>query len=414
MSSGRRRTRCVCMLALAAVAIAVPTAARASTIFRGPFYNTASAPTAHKPQSKLWFAGGRWWGLLWNAHAYSWGIYRLDRASHAWVSTGVSLDTRRDAHPDVVADGDTITVASAAAPGTRDKDQRILVWQASLVGGHWKLSGPPVAPTLATPEAVVVDRDSSGTIWVAYTDDNGGGGRRVLVMHSTSDVRHFTEPAPLGVDGSEDLSDDDVVAIAAYGDRIGLLWSNQTRGSFGFASRPAGSDTTAWSGQVVLQGAYLSDDHLSLKSPQDGSGRVFALVKTSLNDERSTPDAPQMLLLVLSSDGVWSSYPVWSIADHVTRPLLLLVPSRNVAVVFSSSPCCGGGVIYEKTTSMSAPAFTAGLGTPFLRTAEDLRLNNPTSTKQPLDAQMGIVVVASDDHTRTYATGVAPLPPAAP
>ena len=177
----------------------------------------------------------------------------------------------------------------------------------------------------------MLDEDSTGTLWVAYTDDNGGGGRRVVVTHSTSDTRHFTAPAPLGVDGSEDLSDDDVVAIAAYGDRVGLLWSNQTRGSFVFASRPAGSTTTDWVGQLALQGTYLSDDHLSLKSPHDGSKRLYALVKTSLNDERSAPDAPQMLLLTLGDDGAWHSYPVWTITDHVTRPLLLLAPARNAA-----------------------------------------------------------------------------------
>ncbi|MDX6566761.1 MAG: serralysin [Gaiellales bacterium] len=414
MSLGWGGRRCFCMLALAGAAVAWPASASSSTIFRGPAYKTAQAPTAHKPQSKLWFAGGRWWSILWNAHRFHWGIYRLDRRTHTWVGTGAMLDTRRDAHADAVADGDSVTVVSAAPPGTRDTDQRILLWQLSLSGSQWNASGPPVAPALATPEAVVLDQDSTGTVWVAYTDDNGGGGRRVLVTHSTSDTRHFTAPASPGVDGSEDLSDDDVVAIAAYGDRIGLLWSNQTRGSFVFASRPAGSGTTTWVGQTVLQGAFESDDHLSLKSPHDGSGRLYALVKTSLNDSRAAPDAPQMLLLALGDDGAWRSYPVWTIADRVTRPLLLLVPSRNVALVFASSPCCGGGVVYEKSTSMTAPAFAPGLGSPFIHTSEDLHLNNPTSTKQPLDPQMGIVVVASDDHTRTYATGVAPLPRAKP
>jgi hypothetical protein len=402
------------MLALAAAAIAAPVSARAATIFRGPVYKTAPAPTAHKPQSKLWFAGGRWWSVMWNAHAYSYRIYRLDRKAHRWVGTETALDTRRDSHADVTSSGLTVMIASAAPPGTHDKDRRILLWRLSLEGGQWVRSGPPVAPALATPEAVVLDEDSTGTVWIAYTDDNGGGGRRVLATHSTSDLRHFTAPAPLGVDGSDDLSDDDLVAIAAYGDRIGLLWSNQTRGSFVFASRPAGSTTTTWVGQPVFQGTYLSDDHLSLKSPHDGSGRLYALVKTSLNDERSAPNAPQMLLLALGDDGAWRSYPVWTIADHVTRPLLLLAPSRNVALVFASSPCCSGGVVYEKTTSLTTPGFAPGLGTPFVHTPEDPHLNNPTSTKQPLDAQMGIVVVASDDRTRTYATGVAPLPPAAP
>jgi hypothetical protein len=414
MSAAGRRTSRACVLALAGAALAAPSGAQASTIFRGPVYKTAPAPTAHKPQSKLWFAGGRWWSVMWDSHAFSYRIYRLDRKSHAWVGTEVPLDTRRDSHADVTASGTTVMIASAAPPGTHDKDRRILLWQLSLSGSHWTRIGAPVAAALATPEAVVLDVDSTGTIWIAYTDDNGGGGRRVLVTHSTSDTRHFTAPAPLGVDGSEDLSDDDIVAVAAYGDRVGLLWSNQTRGSFVFASRPAGSTTTPWVGQPVFQGTYLADDHLSLKSPHDGSSRLYALVKTSLNDEHSAPDAAQMLLLTLGDDGIWRSYPVWTIADHVTRPLLLLAPSRNVVLVFAASPCCSGGVIYEKTASMTAPAFAPGLGTPFVHTSEDLKLNNPTSTKQPLDAQMGVVVTASDDHTRTYATAVAPLPPTAP
>jgi hypothetical protein len=402
------------VLVLALAALTGEASARASTIFRGPFYKTAPAPTAHKPQSKIWFAGGQWWGVLWNTKAYRYRIYRLDRTNHAWVDTQVALDTRRDSHADVASYGTTVLIASAAPPGTHDKDRRILLWQLRLEGRRWVPSGHPVAPALATPEAVVLDQDSTGTIWIAYTDDNGGGGRRVLVTHSTSDTRHFIAPAPLGVDGSEDLSDDDVVAVAAYGDRVGLLWSNQTRGSFVFASRPAGSTTSTWVGQPVFQGIYLSDDHLSLKSPHDGSHRLYALVKTSLNDERSAPDAAQMLFLALGDDGVWHTYPVWTIADHVTRPLLVLAPSRNLALVFASSPCCSGGVIYEKTSSLTAPAFAPGVGTPFLQTPQDTKLNNPTSTKQPLDAQTGLVVVASDDRTRTYATGVAALPPAVP
>ena len=73
----------------------------------------------------------------------------------------------------------------------------------------------------------------------------------------------------------------------------------------------------------MLQGAFESDDHLSLKSPHDGSGRLYALVKTSLNDSHAPAGDPQMLFLALGDDGAWSSYPVWTIGDHVTRPLLL-------------------------------------------------------------------------------------------
>ncbi len=125
---------------------------------------------------------------MWDARAYGYRIYRLDRAKHRWIGTGTKLDTRRDAHADAVADGNHVSIVSAAPPGTHDADRRILLWQLTLEGSRWDAAGPPVSPALATPEAVVLDEDSTGTIWVAYTDDNGGGGRRV--RRHALDERH--------------------------------------------------------------------------------------------------------------------------------------------------------------------------------------------------------------------------------
>src|SRR5919197_4394442 len=46
-------------------------------------YSGASAPTGQKPQSKLWFNDGSWWGVLYNsagtiASGKGWHIYRFD------------------------------------------------------------------------------------------------------------------------------------------------------------------------------------------------------------------------------------------------------------------------------------------------------------------------------------------------
>ena len=48
-----------------------------------------TAPTGEKPQSKLWFNDGIWWGSIWSKTKYT--IQGLD-ASGTWVNTGVPID----------------------------------------------------------------------------------------------------------------------------------------------------------------------------------------------------------------------------------------------------------------------------------------------------------------------------------
>jgi hypothetical protein len=51
---------------------------------------------------------------------------------------------------------------------------------------------------------------------------------------------------------------------------------------------------------------------------------------------------------------------------------------------------------------MSNPVFPEGLGTPFIQSDTDLKVNNPTSTKQPLNQSTGLLVLASDQNSRYY------------
>jgi hypothetical protein len=50
-----------------------------------------SRVTGEKPESKLWWAGGYWWGSLYYPPAGEYHIYRLNPASHDWVDIGVAL-----------------------------------------------------------------------------------------------------------------------------------------------------------------------------------------------------------------------------------------------------------------------------------------------------------------------------------
>lgn len=53
-------------------------------------------PTESKPESKLWWNDGFWWGSLWNPTANQYHIYRLNWATQTWADTGTAIDDRRD------------------------------------------------------------------------------------------------------------------------------------------------------------------------------------------------------------------------------------------------------------------------------------------------------------------------------
>src|SRR5215216_5041581 len=61
----------------------------------GPNVNGAErTPTESKPESKLWWNDGYWWGSMFSAASGTYHIYRLDLTSQTWVDTDTVLDNR--------------------------------------------------------------------------------------------------------------------------------------------------------------------------------------------------------------------------------------------------------------------------------------------------------------------------------
>src|SRR5262245_10278516 len=88
---------------LAALGIALVAAASTAFAqdigFEGPVYTGAGAtPTEAKPQSKLWFNDGIWWGALWSTSASAFRIHRLNFTTHVWTDTGVAIESRTNSH----------------------------------------------------------------------------------------------------------------------------------------------------------------------------------------------------------------------------------------------------------------------------------------------------------------------------
>src|SRR5215217_2659858 len=375
--------------------------------YRDFSYDAASAvaPTGEKPQSKLWFNDGTWWGSLFNRSAEEHHIYRYDRASHTWSDTGTLIDERNSSKADVLWDGSHLYVATAGATSASSHSGRVVRYSYDAATRQYSRdSGFPVTVTSGGMEAIVLDKDTTGKLWVTYTQNN-----QVYVNHSLGSDQTWGTPFVLPVSGTT-VSSDDISGIVAFdtqtaAPQIGVMWSNQVDDAVYFATHRDGDADNVWQGsRTAIQGPNTADDHISLRSLQadDVSGRVFAGVKTSLGDlPNPNPNAPLILLLVRGQDGSWSNYVFGRISDHHTRPIIMLDQEHRNLYMFAIAPETSG-VIYYKKTSLSNISFSEGLGTPFIQSTTDTHINNATSTKQNVNSATGLLVLASDDTSKYY------------
>jgi hypothetical protein len=386
-----------------------------------PFGTTATpAPTGEKPESKLWFNDGIWWGSLFNAQANEYRIYRFNVATNGWTDTGTTLDTRPNSKADALWDGQSLYIVShvfstnAQASASSSNWARLYRFSYNSTTKAYALdSGFPVNVTRGTAEALTIAKDSAQRLWITHVE-----GGKVKVNWSQSSDLDWGVPVNLPVDATAmDCSTDDISSVVAFGgNRIGLMWSNQTTKKLHFVFRYDVDPPTVWQPvETVFPGSGCSsgscaDDHISLKAA--GDGRLFAAVKTSLTANTS----PQLVLVARDSAATWTGYTLQLVQEHHTRAILLLDEQNHRLLVFSASE--SGDAVYVKSSPMDAIAFPSGHGEFFIKSASDDDTNNPTSTKQNVNGSTGALVLASDEVTRfylhNYLTLSAPAAPADP
>jgi hypothetical protein len=273
---------------------------------------------------------------------------------------------------------------------------------------RWTLDpGYPTVTIAATApvEAVVIDKDSTGRLWITYTQNTAGGNSRAVYVAHTGGAPGdaWNAPYQLPVGHAADLTPDDISSVVAYGKSIGVMWSNQTTQTVYFAAHADGTGDAAanWTRSTALSGRFAADDHINMKSIQgDTQGRVFAVVKTGIGDSSiGSPFDAQIVLLQRTSTGAWKSYPVGTVRDDHTRPIVLTDQRTRRLYVFATSPTvadAGVQTIYYKVTSLDAPSFTTGLGTRFMRSSSGFDINDASSTKQDLGSLPYLLVLGSD------------------
>jgi hypothetical protein len=392
---------------LATMALASPATAYADVGYQGPQFtaNAVAAPTGQKPQSKLWFHDGSWWGSLFVPAAGTNGeyrIHRLDPATHAWHDTGTPLDDRNSSEADVLWDGSHLYVASSSESAGVAEIRLFRFSYNACTRSYLLDSGfpVPIGSNAGPTEGVVLEKDTTGRLWVTFAKESTGEDGNVYVSHTNASDSDWVTPYVLPFPEAEDIHADDISALVAFEGKIGVMWSNQTREKMFFATHVDGQPDNAWTLDVAHEGPRSSDDHINLKSLQaDPAGRVFAVIKTSEGDASPPPaGAPQVVLLVLKAGG-WDAHTFGTVADDHTRPIVLTDQRRRKLYVFATSPTedfDGSQTIYYKETSLDTPSFAAGVGQPFIQSSSGEDINNPTSTKQDLSNAPGLVVLASD------------------
>jgi len=89
-------------------------------------------------------------------------------------------------------------------------------------------------------KTIVLDKDTTGKLWVTYTKNN-----HVYVNRSLSDQQTWGTPFVLPVTDSA-VSSDDISAVVAFGSQIGVMWSNQLDDAMYFATHTDGEDDEVW------------------------------------------------------------------------------------------------------------------------------------------------------------------------
>ena len=335
---------------------------------------------------------------MFSSGAQEYRIHRLDWATQTWTDTGVAIDSRKQASADVLWDGTKLFIASAGPNSrTAGDEAQLRRFSYDASSDTYTLdSGFPVTIVRGGMEAVVLAKDTTGSLWVTYTRGNA-----VWVARTTGNDSTWAAPFNLPVDKASNLTPDDISAIVAFDSKIGVMWGNQSTGieTYYFATHADGSGDFTWQSGPALAIPKGADDHINLKALSgDSIGRVFAAVKTS----NTGANEPLTMLLVLLADGRWVNHTVTSASENQTRPIVQIDQENRNVYVFAAAPCCSGGTIYYKEANLDAISFPGGPGTSFMQSASDNCISNVTSTKQNLTGTTELVALAGADCTQFY------------
>ena len=374
-----------------APAAAAPDAPPSAETYSGtPHYpDLALPPTGQEPQSKLWFHDQRWWGLLSVEGTTSTVRVHELMPDHTWRPTEAVTSTDATETGDAYEDGD-----GAVHVVTRHNDRGLYYSKLTFDAATDEYTATP--PALITKRGRVapatIAKEDAGRLWVAWATPYD------VSLAWSDDGRTWT---PQLLADAGDGTSQEAAALINYGNRLGVMWSDQATDTFYFASHRSGDPRTArWPKEVALAGPAQADNHISLvRIPGvGGPDSLAAAVKTSVNDVDEDDESALVKVLVRSPEGDWTETNGAAISDGYNDARLQVDATNRTLHLLASSE----GRIVHKTTPLDDVRFDPGLGDFFVRNNDDAVLSYPTGSKEPVTDRTGMVMLATDIATDTY------------
>ena len=351
---------------------------------------SARYPTETKPQSKLWYAQGRWWAWLPDRNGSSIWV----RGETGWERIAYLDDwlSRIPGHADVWADDEGVTSVLVSprqitvAQIVFDRRQQKYVPRGEPTVWRHSTAGSQPASQCAT-----IARDGDGRYWIAY-DLNGF----IRVRRTRGDDPSVWEKE---IVISEKLDRDDLSVIAPLGHGIGVAWTDQSRDVICFRRHVREQPYKDWEPvEIVAEGPAVANNHLSATVGRDGT--VYLASKTN----RYVPGEPPLFLRVRSPAGTWQQVPIaeYTTANTPTRPIVLLNPNEKriwiVHTLLDNSAWNAHAIVSCAIDRHSL----APRGPANLIVEPHLDLQNATSCKNGLAKDHPWIVLASDRWGNVY------------
>ncbi len=375
----------------------------------GPLHAGARAtPTSRAPEHKLWFEGGAWWGVLWSDASAAWRIQRHERTTQTWTDTGPSVSSDPARSFDALVQGGVLVLASnVPTPGGgagNGEPGQIDRFTYDLGSDAWtRTAGFPVAIEDSRSPTLVVARDTTGTLWTAWTRAG-----ELRVSHSFGGDQNWSAPLVL----ASGLGPDDTVALTTFEGQLGALWSDSNAGALRFARHVDGDLDEQWSFENASVLSAQVGTELDLVA---ADGRVLAAVRAQTG---------AVNLFERTLGGAWNVHALAEIGDGLTSPLLVIDRAWDLVRLFTTGPTPaeqsldGGGALYTKVAPLATLDFPPGRGTPVVQDGTKPSCGFATSTRQEVDVISGLLMLGSVSQTTRYwhafdALFAAPAVPAA-
>jgi hypothetical protein len=297
---------------------------------------SVSTNTGEKPQAKVWEYNDQWYSVMADNDG-TW-VWKLNGSN--WQHE-LQLSQDDNFNADVKQVGD---MAHVLLFDGKDSQLATIQYDTGVSNYRmWSLRPSLVDVTLSGGvETATLDMDSTGRLWIASDVKSA-----IEVRYADFNSQYTSWSGPITI--ASGINSDDISAITALGgNKIAVMWSDQSSDRFGFRVHVDGASATSWSANEIpasqsalSKGGGMADDHINLAVASNGT--VYAAVKTSYDSSGYA----KIALLVRRPSGVWDN--MYTVDTVGTRPIVILNEAAGKLIVAYTSRNKGGDIYYKES-----------------------------------------------------------------